>query len=251
MNDCTEEKENPRINHQLKGTGEDLPGDSARIVADRDRKVQALKKAISHERLQGYLSHGAKDENILAHYVWNMALCESLYSSLQCIEVALRNSLYDTIAAKKGRNWMVSEPGWLGQNEISSIIGAKERLKVRGVKSFTNSDLVAEMHFGFWAALFDVRYERNQILWPMLLGNVFPKMPKHLRKRNVVSARFSTIRFLRNSVFHHKPIWHWKDLHEQHEQIVEVTQWLSPEMAEMLGEVDSFDAVYNRGVDKG
>jgi len=53
-----------------------------------------LRLAISHERLDAYRQRGSSRDNaeLFAHYAWNMALSESLYTPLQCLEVIYINN---------------------------------------------------------------------------------------------------------------------------------------------------------------
>jgi hypothetical protein len=61
---------------------------------------------ISAERLSAYASPmaGAKaaPRLVLARYMLNMALCESLYPALQTCEVALRNAIHSHLTALDG-----------------------------------------------------------------------------------------------------------------------------------------------------
>ena len=53
-------------------------------------QIQAV---LAVERLEAYRLDQAEPQIALARYLWNMALCESLYSPLQMAEIALRNAL--------------------------------------------------------------------------------------------------------------------------------------------------------------
>ena len=67
-----------------------------------------LRRAISHERLDAYRKHGSSkdDAELFAHYAWNMALSESLYTPPQCLEVSLRNCVHDSATAHfKTETW--------------------------------------------------------------------------------------------------------------------------------------------------
>ena len=67
-----------------------------------------LRLAISHERLDAYRQRGSSsdDAELFAHYAWNMALSESLYTPLQCLEVSLRNGIHDAATAQfKSDTW--------------------------------------------------------------------------------------------------------------------------------------------------
>lgn len=52
-----------------------------------------IQPALAVERLDAYRQDQAEPRVALARYLWNMALCESLYSPLQMVEIALRNAL--------------------------------------------------------------------------------------------------------------------------------------------------------------
>lgn len=59
-----------------------------------------LRVIFSQERLDGYLDHAhcnnSKNEALIA-YSWNIELSQALYPALQILEIALRNSLHDSI----------------------------------------------------------------------------------------------------------------------------------------------------------
>lgn len=59
-----------------------------------------LRVIFSQERLDRYLGHAhcnnSKNEALIA-YSWNIELSQALYPALQVLEIALRNSLHDTI----------------------------------------------------------------------------------------------------------------------------------------------------------
>lgn len=57
--------------------------------------AQQLTQALSTERLDAYrgrLPPPTSNLQLLGRYAWNMALSESLYPSLQMLEIALRNT---------------------------------------------------------------------------------------------------------------------------------------------------------------
>jgi len=97
------------------------------------------------------------------------------------------------------------------QMERAAVGRAKDTL-VKQAKPLEAGRMVAELSFGFWTSLLDVRYERSNVLWPHLLRPTFPRMRNRDRKRKTISARINSIRLLRNRVSHHEPIWHWRDL---------------------------------------
>ena len=180
-----------------------------------------------------------------AHYLWNIALCESLYPALQCLEVTLRNSIHDSATtAFDNSEWYESV---LVEREKVHIVRARTRLENQG-KVPNSDDIVAALSLGFWVNLLYRSYE--QILWPRLFVDVFPHLTPVYRTRRTVSRRLNPIRYLRNRVFHHEPVWHWKDLAEHHERTIQAIGWINPEMQTVVSAVDRFPEVYAHGLDK-
>jgi hypothetical protein len=53
---------------------------------------------------------------------------------------------------------------------------------------------------------------------------------------------------MRNRVFHHEPIWHWRDLAPQHGELWQAIEWINPAMLEMIKILDRFSEVYRQGI---
>ncbi|KTD57376.1 Abi family protein [Legionella shakespearei] len=202
----------------------------------------------SEERLDGYLNHTTCNHNkteALAAYSWNIELSQSLYPALQILEISLRNSLHLAISTHfDTEHWF--ELPFLHPSEQKQIAQVINDLKKRK-KPIQSGRIVAELSFGFWTSLFDIRYEHGQILWPRLLKTTFQNLPKSQKTRAFLSRELNRIRFLRNRVFHHEPIWHWKDLSQQHQQILNLTNGLSPAALQFLNLFDHFPESYNKG----
>jgi len=206
-----------------------------------------LRQVLSQERLESYHQRGTPrtDLNLFSHYAWNMALSESLYSALQCLEIACRNQIHQSATTHYHRDDWFDHPAALQhENERQAIAKAKMALRQQG-KPLEAGRIVAELNFGFWTSLLDRRYE--QVLWPRLLKHTFPRMPRKIRTRATLAKRFNTIRRLRNRVFHHEPIWYWRDLPQQHEAILEAIEWLEPAMRSFVETIDRFPTVYAGG----
>jgi hypothetical protein len=202
----------------------------------------------SHERLDGYLSHAhcnnSKNEALIA-YSWNIELSQALYPSLQILEISLRNSLNTSISEHfHTEQWF--ELPFLYEKEQKKIIKAKKTLEDKR-KTLTAGRLVAELSFGFWVSLFDIRYEHNQTLWPKLINPTFPFAPKGQRTRNFLSRELNRIKFLRNRVFHYEPVWHWKDLLDQHNSLIKIIKYISPSASEYLCIFDQLRETYSNG----
>lgn len=174
-----------------------------------------------------------------------MALSESLYSSLQVLEIALRNTIHHAASTHFGQlDWFDAPSVLQHAHERGAILKAKATL-TQQKKPHDAARIVAEVSFGFWTSLLDRRYE--QTLWPKLLKPAFPYLPRRLRTRADLSKRFHTMRQLRNRVFHHEPIWHWHNLTQQHQQILEALAWIEPAAHDLATTLDRFPAVHAQG----
>lgn len=210
--------------------------------------VTDLTLGLSAERLAGYRGRPVatvSDREAFARYLWNMALAESLYPSLQALEVALRNTLHAALTQHFGCEDWYDVPGMLQhRNEQEALVRAKASLAEIG-RPLEPSRVVAELSFGFWTSLLNQRYEQR--LWPSLLKPAFPFLPKGQRTRKTLSTRLDKVRRLRNRVFHHEPIWHWRDLGQKHSDIHEAIGWIRPMVRDLVRTVDRFPAVHAGG----
>ena len=203
-----------------------------------------FQRAVSDSRLKPYLNHSLNGDAAQAFgtYLWNLALCESLYPILQGIEVALRNSIHNAASAEFGDEfWFKSHLTGYERKQIEEIEKSFSKLKT----PVTPGRFIAECNLGFWENLFNGHHEH--ILWRKMLRATFPHAPRHLRERRGIRARLDRIRRLRNRVFHHEPIWHLRDLEQQHQLILETIGWISPAMLAVTRLLDRFPSVYTRG----
>jgi hypothetical protein len=200
------------------------------------------------ERLESYGADGVAPTTVLARYLLNLALCESLYAPLQLCEVALRNSLHRHLSIILGRDdWFEAAAFPLtewGQQEVSK---AKEKIATAS-HPVTPGRVVAELQFGFWTSLFEAHYERSRTFMPTGIRYIFPRLPKSLHNRKGLKRKLEEIRLLRNRVFHHERIVHWIDLESRHAAIVEVIGWISPELYEMARALDRFSDARRAGL---
>ncbi len=220
----------------------------------QDRYVHAIRKALSSERLDAYGAGRANDQKI-ANYLWNLALCESLYPALNALEIAFRNAVFNAgaqvfngISTRDVPCWLDANPSLLDPDHEYSVAAAKLRLRERG-RELEPGRLVAELTFGFWTSLLEVRYERNKVLWPHLFGAqlLHPSSPRSMRSRKQLSPLLNRVRHLRNRVFHHEPIWHWSDLVQQHAVAVDLIGWFSPALRATIEPGDRFRTVHSAG----
>jgi hypothetical protein len=211
-------------------------------------------RALSRDRLARY-AVGAREPQWeqLARYAWNVSICEAFYPLLHHLEVVLRNRLYELGAAEYPvarvrhiSTWLDSDPTHLSAYAAQDVLKAKQKLfgvdystgtLLRSTRRFTGGDLVAALDFGFWTGLFNKHYlyqsGRDRRLWPHGLAAVFPHGPKKLAL-GPISARLHHIRQLRNRLFHHEPIWRRVNLAADRDDIIELLEWMSPDVARVI-----------------
>jgi len=213
---------------------------------------QKIQDSLSTERLEAYAVRktGVADDPAatLARYLLNMALCESLYSPLQLCEIALRNAIHHHASSLMSReDWFDDSRFRLTPWAASEIAKAKAQI-IKSKKTVTAGRVVAELNFGFWTSLFEDHYEKQTPFLPSAFKGVFPRLPKSLHRRKERKADLEKIRILRNRVFHHERIVHWKDLDAQHQLILDVISWISPELRQMADALDRFRVVRSSGL---
>jgi hypothetical protein len=216
--------------------------------------VHEIRRALSNERLDAY-GIARTDEQKIANYLWNLALCESLYPALHGLEVAMRNAVFSAgsavfagTATRDVPCWLDADPPIVHPDDLAAVVAAKERLRERGLP-LEPGRLVAELSFGFWTSLFDVRYEQNKVLWPPLLGAqlLHPSSPRSMRSRKQLSPLLNRVRHLRNRIFHHEPIWHWSNLADHHGMALDLMGWFNPALRNTIEPHDRFRAVHAAG----
>jgi Abi-like protein len=204
-----------------------------------------MQKGFSAPRLTPYTNTADDDEiDPLARYYWNMALSETLYPVLHCLEVVLRNAMHSALTSTQSRADWYDVPTLLRPYEQNKIAKAKRELTHNG-KPTTPDRVIAELTFGFWTSLFIHHYD-SSIAIPTI-PRVFAHAPRRLRTRRAIQPILDDIRFLRNRVFHHEPIWYWGNLADKHQQILTTIDWISPPAKNLLVIIDRFDNVYSGG----
>jgi hypothetical protein len=206
-------------------------------------EIDKIVPVLSSDRFRSFKQVGEPDHHTLARVNWNTALSEAAYPCLQALEVALRNRLNQTIAAVcDDPNWIITA-AFMKPPEAEMIDAAKKGLSVRG-RPITAGYMIAELKFGFWTSLADVRYDK---MWHKIIKPIFPQMPNTIRTRAEVSKRLHVVRRFRNAVSHHHSIWHWADLERQHMDICTLLIWIEPSYAAWVKHHDRFPAVYAAG----
>lgn len=205
-------------------------------------KLKEIYGCLSIQRMSKYQCVGVAPLDL---YKWNVALCEALYPLLHTIEIAMRNRLDIEIGKLlNDENWLLNRnerilerlnEHW--QQKIDHYI---RDLRKKG--KLDEGHLVAELSFGFWTALLSGPFEYRKLLWPQLKNIVFPNA--HGFTIDKIRKRFDKIRSLRNRIFHYGSIWHWHNLPDQHDALIEAIKWINPALLHLI-QIDRFNAVYN------
>lgn len=193
--------------------------------------IKTIDTIISVERLKPYLLyHNANFDYAIEHYKANILISETFYPYIAILEVGLRNSVNVQLSKRFNDEFWFDNKEFLknaSNFQIDRLIKARNGLSHKK-KKITSGKIVSELSFGFWTSLLDSRFEVS--LWKSLRLS-FPNCPKDIRKRKTMSAKFNTIRKLRNRIFHHEPItWNLKVLNDYNEQIIEGIRWLDKDL---------------------
>lgn len=210
--------------------------------------LSELTPSVSSSRLLRYQSAGGDDLETAVNYFWKLALAESLFCSLNMVEIALRNALHDTLTHHFGVPAWYDRRGLLEAKQRKDINGVKSRIMKRG-DSVTPDRVVSELTFGFWVTIlsrnYDARLWQGQNAAP--LKRMFLRIPRNKRQRQIVHQQYNEIRELRNRVFHYEPIFDDPYLRQRHGEVKRGLQWLNPRMVDVLELYDRFPDVHANG----
>ena len=204
------------------------------------QEIDILCGAFSSQRLEKYINlYNGDVTKVAAHYKANIALSESLYTSLSVFEVTLRNALSKELERMMGRkDWYSVFPSNPALKSLTSEVTVAIRPISQRGEMVSPDKIIAELTFGFWVTLLNSEYELS--LWKSL-RLAFPHMPKKDRKRKNVSSPCNALRKLRNRVFHHESIcWDLDYITDIHNRLVMVLGWINTDMPSWLDEVDHF-----------
>lgn len=204
--------------------------------------------SVSPARLLRYQDGAGDSLQTVVNYLWNVELCESLYYSLNMVEVALRNGLHRSLSQHFGVPHWYDGRGILEPRQALDVAQVKARISGRG-DPVTPDRVVSELTFGFWVTILSRNYDAR--LWAAnnaspLKGSFFA-LARRQRRRQVVHHRYNAIRAFRNRVMHHEPVFDDPQLAQRHSEVRDALFWLNPRMVDLLDWFDRFDDVQQRG----
>ena len=202
----------------------------------------AIEACLSTDRFGPYLlsCEGDKAE-ALKLYELNTKDSASLYAPLQALEVTLRNRFHQGLSAVYGE-WWFNRGDVIWQLFQRRRIGEAQVDLAQEGKQITPGRVVASLMFGFWTACLAAPYDNA--LWRRGgIGKAFHAGGEK-PTRNTVNRMLGPIRKIRNRIAHHEPILYY-DLPKHHRNMVELTGWLSPEIADWAELDSTFPALYD------
>ncbi len=208
---------------------------------------QQIERILHTERIDAYRQDGAGPVLTLGRYTLNMAFSESLYPVLQFSEIALRNAIHQAMMTRcQSDAWYNTQAARLTPWQVDQIASAKLSLS-KHRKPITPGRMVAELNFGFWTGFFNKAHGQTGI-GHYLARIIYPHAPLTEQNLNKLGVRWQNIRDLRNRVFHHERILHWKDLDARHQAILEIIAWMSPELQNLAKNLDRFASLRKAGL---
>jgi hypothetical protein len=177
----------------------------------------SLERSISQERLGRYIAEKGDLDQALALYERNTRLAEALHTSLQNLEICLRNTIHREMSTAYGADWLTNGDPPLKKHSLDKIAEGQKQL---ATNAGNVGSLIAELKFAFWVGLLARQYDAT--LWRAALHACFPNARP--RRRGIIYSRFNAIRRFRNRVAHHEPIY--DKCHQLHPEIIEAIGWM-------------------------
>lgn len=206
-----------------------------------------IERILHTERIDAYRQDGADQTTTLSRYLLNMALCEALYPLLQFAEIALRNAVHRELTILYRTDaWYDSARARLTPWQQKQVKEAKDSLQ-KHRKPLSTGRVVAELTFGFWTGFFNNAHARTGV-GSYLSKNAFLRAPATERYMAKLDKQWLKIRDLRNRVFHHERILHWRDLDARHQAMLELIAWMSPELCDLARSLDRFILIRKEGL---
>lgn len=125
------------------------------------------------------------------------------------------------------------------------MIGTVRYHLVREGIAITDGKIISELNFGFWTTLLEENHYKI-LIWRKIFRDVFPSYPLTGSiddAVDLVSQKVNKIRSFRNRIFHYEPIINRNDLEQIRECILEVLNWINPQMYQLTKLFDEYDSL--------
>jgi hypothetical protein len=209
----------------------------------------ALRRSLSPHRLRTYLSFVRTFDSALELHVWNSKLGASLFEPLQIIEIILRNRCDEELRAHfNADDWYLQFPSNPAHRDFNKytflraeVATARNKLARLGKNSNHPPNVISQLMFGFWTALFERSFHRD--LWHPALYNVFPTLSRQNDRRTVWDA-LQKVKTMRNRIAHHDAIFN-RNLGLFYKEMLELADQLCPHTSDWMEHYSDFPKVWN------
>jgi hypothetical protein len=197
-------------------------------ISFSNEQITDFETVLSAPRFATYLREADGDRQLAMDlYLWNTEVSCAFFLEIQFCELAIRNAAVEALEIEFGDNWHLSK-GFAhtlptlrkgrGYQPKTDLITCAEKLA-------TSGKVVAELKLAFWQHLFVVGQDRR--LWMPHFHEIFPEYDKQLsiqQARASIHEDIRQIRFLRNRIAHHEPIFK-RNLLEDQIRLKRVISW--------------------------
>lgn len=207
---------------------------------------QELIETITPVRLKAY----GDDSNdiLLAKYIYNLKISESLYPALSLLEVTLRNKICYAIESLICKDWLIKElnhQNLLLDKEYKKLVETADKIEKDG-KKVTNDRLISELTFGFWIHLCTKSYKPK--FWDKkgFIELVFPNytISSNLRNISLIQKDLRDVLKLRNRISHQEIIINGNRTPEEYYKLIQtLLHTLSSGMFALLENISRFNAI--------
>lgn len=216
------------------------------IFSNNEEAVKAFRSTMSEARFARYLATSNGDAvKAIQLYYWNARLGQSLYTTLQMWEIALRNKLNRFLCWKFNPSWpherdrAVRQLTQIQQRKLRETIDRQQNH--RKIIPVPTDAIVADLSAGFWVGLLAKSYD-VPFAWRYNLARIFPHEQK--MGRDEAASNCESLLDLRNRVAHHEPIFQLP-LDERRAQLDRILAAICPASRTYAQQACTFDAVWN------
>ena len=217
-----------------------------------------IEKAVSTSRLAPYRAQASSLKNAWALYRWNIELSAAVAPLAADLEVTLRNTIHDQLAAYFGRtDWWAANTLHLDDTTNAMLTEVVKKYQKKIAQGTVGPGrVVADATLGIWVQLlsrgghsalgrsidYETRLWRPALRFGFSTGTFTPSGRLRRPARADVHRRAAQFQRLRNRAAHHEPILNGirptgtdtpVPLMDVWAQSVELLAWMCPDLAEL------------------
>jgi hypothetical protein len=218
--------------------------------------LEAVADRLSRDRLSKYLIR-TDDEvaEALSLYVWNNEISAAINTTLQQLEICLRNAVSISLVSAFGNEWFKVYKLIHHNKEIQDEIHKTQSKaeKICNIKEVRAPDFIAASSMNLWRELCKPLYAG--LFWGKRVQLSFPNHPNVTTKGNErvvlkdIHSRVDLLLKLRNRIAHHEPVIGsnrepiGSKLLERHREMFELLEWMDLNFAQWVRGQDRFHEV--------